>query len=113
MAQAPARYEKNEKGNWVVSQEWKEWDNNRKEKKSIVKTRAPEKIVKTAAPKKVTSENHREVWREIAYSPDTGKRIYFCACMSASGQFYLGCGAVAIRRTRTGQIIKVIESRFE
>jgi len=101
----PVKYWRNEKGNWVLTDEWKEW---------IKKRRAAESRPKPAKrSNKVTVENHKAAWREVAYHPDSGKRIYFCGCMSMHGDPYKGCGAVGIQQTRTSQIIEVKGSRFE
>lgn len=77
----PVKYEKNAKGNWVLTQQWKDWRDS--------KTKPKEKP-------------HKIVWREVA---STGtKTIYFCACKSQQGNPYSGCGAVGVKYGRQAAI---------
>lgn len=101
----PVKYVKNSKGTWVITPEWKYWTRQQK---------AGSKPKPKPKPKEVlTAENHQPIWKEVAFSPDSGKRIYFCACMKAKGDFHSTCGAAAIQESRTSKIIEALKPRFE
>lgn len=77
----PVKYEKNAKGNWVLTQAWKDWRDG---------VRIPEE------------KPHKILWKEVASTPE--KTIYFCACKAVQGNPYSGCGAIGIRHGRHAAI---------
>lgn len=101
----PVKHRTTSDGISVLTEEWKEW----RQKRRSLETKPKE----TRTKKKITRENHSWVWKEVAYHPESGKRVFFCACMSHHGDPYKGCGAVGIQQTRTSTIHEVIGSRFE
>ena len=94
----PAKFKKNDKGNWVLNDEWKEHTKKKpaKAKKGVV-----------------TEDNHVYKWKEIVTHLDTGRAILFCACMSGPQEPFRGCGAAAIRSGRSAAIKEVIKPRWE
>lgn len=108
-AKEPTKYERSAKGNWVVTAQWKEWI---KKKKQVEADKAAKAKPKPKKKEPITAENHQSVWREVARSFETEKRIFFCMCMRDRG-FYTTCGAVAIQRSRTSKMDIVVEPRFE
>jgi hypothetical protein len=102
----PVKFEKNQKGNWVLTQAWKDW-------KDAKFKRAKKSEFKPAKAGVVTEENHTYRWKEVAVHIDTGRAILFCACMSGTNEPFRGCGATAIRSGKTSQIKEILESRWQ
>jgi len=97
----PARYARNARGNWIISDDWKKW----KDAKKVTKP-------KTIKNNIVTEETHAYKWKEVALQLDTGRGILFCCCMSGQGEQFRGCGAVAIRSSKASKLSEVIPPRF-
>lgn len=108
----PLKYEQRRYPNgssyWVLTDEWKEWDRGKKITEAM-KNKPMPKIKKQA----ITAENHVFMWKAVASFSDSNRRIFFCACMSAQGDPFRGCGAVGVQNSRTGEIRVTKPPRFE
>ena len=97
---------------WKVTQAWKDWRKQVLSNGFEAHNKSKKPKAEDMSSKKIDPENHKFNWREVASLP-SGRKIFFCACLSSTGEKYGGCGATAIQNARGSQMEIMVEPRFE
>ncbi len=111
----PPKYKLGKDGGLYLADEWKLWRRQVMSKGFEAHNTSRIKKTEVMAKKKntITAENHTYRWKEAALQLQTGRAILFCACMSGTAEPFKGCGAAAIRQTRSSQIKEILAPRWE